>query len=202
MKYNSSGVEQWVARYNGTGNWEDYAYAIAVDDSGDVYVTGRSVGSGTFDDYVIIRYNSSGVKQWIKRYNGPVDSTDNARAIAIDGDGNVYVTGRSVGSGTGYDYTTIKYSSAVIEENYRLQIIDCRLEVYPNPFIKETVIRYSLFGNRSNVKLEIYDLGGKLVEETSGGVISRSVWIGKGLRAGIYFVKAKGYKPAKVVKLR
>lgn len=46
---------------------------------------------------------------WIRRYNGPGDSLDVAWAMAVDNSGNVYVTGESWGSGTGSDYTTIKY---------------------------------------------------------------------------------------------
>ncbi|MEO0095774.1 MAG: SBBP repeat-containing protein [candidate division WOR-3 bacterium] len=42
IKYDSSGNEQWVARYNGTGDSIDYAYELAIDDSGNVYVTGAS----------------------------------------------------------------------------------------------------------------------------------------------------------------
>jgi len=111
IKYNSSGVEQWVARYNGTWNFDDRATALAVDGSGNVYVTGYSYGSGTHYDYATIKYNSSGVEQWVARYNGPRNYDDQAYALAADGLGNVYVTGISYGSGTLYDYATIKYNS-------------------------------------------------------------------------------------------
>jgi len=116
IKYNSSGVEQWVARYNGPGNGNDSAISIAIDGSGNVYVTGWSYGSGTGYDYCIIKYNSSGVQQWVARYNGPGNGNDYAFSIGVDGSGNVYVTGWSYGSGTGYDYCTIKYNSSGVQQ--------------------------------------------------------------------------------------
>jgi len=116
IKYNPSGVEQWVARYNGPANYDDYAEAIAVDGQRNVYVTGESYGSGTFYDYVTIKYNANGVLQWVARYNGPGNDWDVARSIAIDVQRNVYVTGESRGSGTDLDYATIKYNSSGVEQ--------------------------------------------------------------------------------------
>ena len=116
IKYNSAGVQQWVARYNGPGNEWDIAYSIAVDGSGNVYVTGYSSGSGTYADYCTIKYNSSGVQQWIARYNGLGYGDDVAYSLALDGSGNVYVTGSSYGSGTNADYCTIKYNSAGVQQ--------------------------------------------------------------------------------------
>jgi uncharacterized delta-60 repeat protein len=116
IKYNSSGVQQWVARYNGPANDRDLATALAVDGSSNVYVTGWSVGLGTLSDYATIKYNSSGVQQWVARYNGPANDRDQAAALAVDGLGNVYVTGRSVGSGTGEDYATIKHNPSGIQQ--------------------------------------------------------------------------------------
>lgn len=109
IKYNTDGVEQWVKKFNGPGNGDDSANDIAVDDSGNVYVTGYSKGIGTNKDYVTIKYDCNGFQKWVVRYNGPANSYDEAYAIDVDLTGNVNVTGGSVGIGTYFDYATIIY---------------------------------------------------------------------------------------------
>lgn len=101
----------WVRRYNGPDNSQDAAYGIAVDGSGNVYVTGSSVGNGTFTDYSTIKYYFNGDTAWVRRYNGPANRDDGACYVDVDDAGNVYVTGGSAGSGTSYDMVTIKYYS-------------------------------------------------------------------------------------------
>jgi len=110
IKYYPDGDTAWVRRYNGPANDGDAASAIKVDDSGKVYVTGSSAGSGTYHDYATIKYSSNGDTVWVRRYNGPVDDDDYAQAIKVDNSGKVYVTGYSEGSGTNYDYATIMYN--------------------------------------------------------------------------------------------
>jgi hypothetical protein len=88
----------WVARYDGPGNYDDEATAVAVDGSGNVYVAGFSFDPNTDYDYTTIKYNSAGQQQWIARYDGPINYTDKATAIAVDASGNVYVTGASSSS--------------------------------------------------------------------------------------------------------
>jgi len=114
IKYNSSGVQQWIQIYNGTINSNDEATSIAVDAFGNVYVTGSSKGTGY--DYATIKYNSSGVQQWVQRYSNTGNNNDNATSLIIDVSGNVYVTGSSVGLGTGNDYATIKYNSSGVQQ--------------------------------------------------------------------------------------
>jgi hypothetical protein len=112
VKYGPTGDTMWVRRHNGTANGTDWAYAVAVDASNNVYVTGSSQDTATDMDYVTIKYDASGNQQWAARYDGPAHSFDEARAIAVDASGNVYVTGGSTGSGTRTDYATVRYDAS------------------------------------------------------------------------------------------
>ena len=119
IKYDSAGNEQWVQRYSGSGNSShDEATSIVLDNEGNVCVTGYISGDGTRPDYATIKYNSEGVQQWVQIYNSPGNGDDRAKSIAVDSDGNVYVTGYSFGNVTitDYDYTTIKYSSTGVQQ--------------------------------------------------------------------------------------
>jgi hypothetical protein len=78
-----------------------------VDGSGNVVVTGNS-SNGTNTDYYTAKYAAAdGALLWEKRYDGPANSFDFAQAVAVDGSGNVVVTGSSGG-----DYCTVKYAAA------------------------------------------------------------------------------------------
>jgi uncharacterized delta-60 repeat protein len=116
VKYDTSGVEQWVARYDGPSNADDEAFAIAVDSTGNIYVTGYSYVVGSGYDYATVKYDPMGVEQWVVKYNGPGNDHDEARAIAVDNMGNIYVTGWSLVSGTNYDYATVKYDASGVEQ--------------------------------------------------------------------------------------
>ena len=109
VKYNTNGKQVWGARYDGPAGEDDAANAIAVDSSGNAYVTGRSSGGSSGDDYATIKYDGKGEQLWVARYDGPAGKDDTAYSIALDGSGNVYVTGYSSGTGSGEDYATIKY---------------------------------------------------------------------------------------------
>ncbi|MFA6455416.1 MAG: SBBP repeat-containing protein [Bacteroidota bacterium] len=115
IKYDSSGIEQWVRIYNGSGQIQDFVSSSAIDDLGNIYVTGSSGGSvgvsSYYQDYVTIKYNSLGIQQWVARYNGKSNFDDNAEEVKVDHSGNVYVTGFS-----DWAYVTIKYDSSGIEQ--------------------------------------------------------------------------------------
>jgi hypothetical protein len=111
IKYNSSGVQQWAARYTGLGgNASDAATAIAVDSAGNVYVTGESVTGFQNTDFATVKYDPNGNQLWVARYDG--GSFEPAKFLALDSSGNVYVSGNSSTDTTGYDFATVKYSSS------------------------------------------------------------------------------------------
>ena len=54
----------------------------------------------------------SPLERWVSRYDGSENHINEARDLAIDSAGNVYVTGICIGGEDNYDYVTVKYNSA------------------------------------------------------------------------------------------
>ena len=96
--------------YEGPAFEEDDASALATDASGNVYVTGSSIGIETNYDYATIKYATDGRELWVKRFNGEGNGEDVASSLALDASGNIYVAGRS-----NCDFTTIKCDSSGTE---------------------------------------------------------------------------------------
>lgn len=118
VKYDSSGVEQWSKTWGGTGT--DTAFALALDDSGNIYVVGYTNSTGLTAgnyDQTLVKYNSSGVEQWSKTWGGT--GADTATAIALDSSNNIYVAGDTGSSGLTAglaDQTLVMYNSSGVEQ--------------------------------------------------------------------------------------
>jgi len=109
----ADGALLWEKRYDGPANSDDRAQAVAVDNSGNVVVTGYSENSSGISDYYTAKYAAAnGALLWEQRYNGPANGWDEARAVAVDGSGNVAVTGYSSGTNGYGNYYTVKYAAA------------------------------------------------------------------------------------------
>jgi hypothetical protein len=79
VKLNLNGDTIWTRTYNYSANQDDQANALAVDQNGNVVVTGQSdndASSVTNDDYITIRYTASGTQFWAICYNGTALSTE------------------------------------------------------------------------------------------------------------------------------
>lgn len=154
IKYKPDGSQEWAMKYNGPGNGEDYPYAIAVDGSGNVYVTGRSFVSNLSKglvnfDYATVKYSSGGALMWVRRFGSSGSRNDIPQDIKVDDEGNVFVTGYADASlvlGGGNSIVTIKYNSA--GDAKWTAIYDAFPNIYENPGPnEEEAYSLSLDGN-------------------------------------------------------
>ncbi|NNE35798.1 MAG: T9SS type A sorting domain-containing protein [Rhodothermales bacterium] len=114
VKYDASGNEEWVREYHGQGLGQDEAWDIAVDASGNVYVTGWTTELLGVD-YSTVKYNADGEQQWVARYDGPIGGGDRGRKIAVDAAGDIYVAGTARGA-VSFNYAIVKYDPAGSEQ--------------------------------------------------------------------------------------
>jgi len=113
-KYSSSGNLLWVAQDNGDMQWMDDANDLALDQQGNVYVTGREEYHQQANNFATLKYDPNGNLIWKKTYNNPSSGGDDPYDVMISADGSVYVTGiedRYTPSLEPYGGTTIKYDS-------------------------------------------------------------------------------------------
>ena len=108
IKVNSSGTNQWT-RELGDADF-DFGYNVAVDSSGNVYISGYKEDSDSNRDALIAKYNSSGTLQWQRELGGSGD--DRGFAIGVDSAGNAYLVGQDESTGTGSAGFIAKYNSS------------------------------------------------------------------------------------------
>lgn len=113
MKLDAQGTLEWTARYEGIEHpWGDIPRRIALDGSGYVYVTGTWLWEPSTpgdSDYLTIKYDTAGAQVWERRYSGPGNGDDDANALGVDDDGNVFVAGDSPNAKGDSDLHLIKY---------------------------------------------------------------------------------------------
>jgi uncharacterized delta-60 repeat protein len=114
IKYNSIGEIQWIQPFLSSiqSDQTDKGNSITLDGSGNIYVTGQSDSDPSInnnDDFITIKYNPSGIQQWISIKNGIGNGADRPVKIALDTSNNPVVAGRSF-NGAEDDYLTIKYN--------------------------------------------------------------------------------------------
>jgi len=112
IKYNSAGVQQWTASFNNNYDEDDEANALALDNSGNIYVTGNTY-NGDNQDYKTIKYDPNGNIEWEIEFNSLYNDDDKATNIAVDNNGDIIVAGQSY-IGTDYKFVTVKYGEEEI----------------------------------------------------------------------------------------
>jgi hypothetical protein len=102
---------EWVRRYPDTGSSSANTYAMVLDYSSNVYVTGQSIINSNNYNICTIKYNINGFQQWVAQYPGTIGTNRYANAIALDKYANIYVAGIS-----SHDFCTIKYNSNGVQQ--------------------------------------------------------------------------------------
>ncbi len=98
-KYDAAGQHLWSESFGGTGF--DVATALAIDNVGNVVLTGVFEGTATFGagsfvsagalDLFVAKYDPAGQHLWSERFGGT--KSDGAYDLTVDATGNVLVTG-------------------------------------------------------------------------------------------------------------
>ena len=214
----------FVAKMNGAGNWlwvtnaggSDYdrGLDIAIDDNDNSYIIGRFQTTATFGSYSLTSYGEwdivvakvDGAGNWLWASKAGGSGLDHGRSIAIDDNGNSYVTGSfnetatfgfcSLTSSGSRDIFVAKLSCSVFAEN---EIIPTELGLsnYPNPFNPTTTISFSI-PEDSKVELSIYNIKGQKIKSLLNNQITAGehsiIWNGEDasgekVSSGVYLYK-------------
>lgn len=114
IKYRPDGSTPWTPIvYNGPANGNDYPSAVAFDQAGNIFITGSTENSaGNFDIYTAKYSGATGALIWAEIYAGAGNGHDHGLSLAVDKNGDIYITGSSINAAGNEEWVTIKYDGA------------------------------------------------------------------------------------------
>jgi len=217
VKYNTNGSVLWAKNAGGTGT--DEVSSIALDTSGNAYVSGYfnsgTINFGTFSlindyynnsayDLFLTKYNANGNVLWAKSAGGTV--SDEAFSVAVNPSGNIYLAGWFNSTSLAFDTTTLKTSEGsyflvklkdtlIITNVPSLLNKNNGLTVYPNPAINNITIE-----TLQKSIMEILNIQGQ-------SILQQQIQQGKtdvdisGLAKGVYILRLNNNDKAAVTKI-
>jgi hypothetical protein len=118
VKYTPTGTVAWAHRL-GSAPTYDTAYGVALDATGNVYVTGQFTGQITVDNFqlstipsasgaYLVKYDAQGVAQWARQSTeSRSGETAIGQDVELDAAGNIYLSGTMTWGGTTFDNSTL-----------------------------------------------------------------------------------------------
>jgi hypothetical protein len=210
-KFDSDGNNIWAKKAGGANY--DFANCTAVDDLGNMYISGYCMETSTFGttnivsagqgDAYIAKYNTNGDFQWVKSGGG--SGQDNGMSLIINPAGGLYLAGFFENSATfgsislsSYgvgDAMLIKITDVTSVQNENTIIKSFKLyQNYPNPFNPSTEISFDV-SKPGNVTLKVSDVSGKEVAELVNSSMNtgsyKVTFDASQLSGGIYFYTLK-----------
>jgi len=187
-KYDSSGNQEWIKFWD--NNSDDKGYDIALDESGNIYITGYTTGLGADENAFIAKYDSNGNSLLNVSWGG--DSIDRGYGIVLDNLGNIFITGETLSYGSvGRDAFIAKFNSTGnLEMNatwnnnnydYGYDIaLDNLGNIYITGYTLIDFLNYDIFiakfNSSGDLKIDIirgglgYDVGHSIVIDNSGNI--------------------------------
>lgn len=110
----ATGATLWERGYNSRGDRPDYGGAVAVSaDGSTAFVSGTSFGATSRADIVTVAYDAAtGVRLWVRRYDGRAGGGDSVGAVAASPNGSaVFVTGITQTPSDESDFATFAYTT-------------------------------------------------------------------------------------------
>ncbi len=190
---NNSGSLVWIKFFN-RDNQIALPYNIAVDDTGNIIVTGRTrLNAPTLDDVTTLKYTESGELKWMAFYNGSsTGSMDFGRHIGLDGANNIYIASWTTFDDNNEDYTLLKYGNNLAPVDTSLlvkeeAIIRNTFSVYPNPTKDKCTLH---FYNDTPDKIEVIDITGRVIISKNNDAHEKEISLTtEQLTTGQYLIK-------------
>lgn len=203
-KLDSNGDFVWAKRIGGTGL--DRGFSITTDQNGNVYATGSfsetadfDPGAGIFNltylgfyDFFVLRLDAAGNFLWAKSIGGT--GWDAGNDIAVDGSGNVYMTGffrETVDFDPGAGVFNLT-SLSTAGDGYILKLKDISLglgameqvslNIYPNPANERLFVE-----TEENMQIQLINIYGTIVQSIVLNPGNNEINVGQ-LAAGVYFI--------------
>jgi hypothetical protein len=176
-KMNAAGDFQWVKHIGGT-EWEQ-GNSIALDDKGNIYITGGFQGivdfnpdtaisesfiltaTGASFDIFVLKLNSDGTFTWAKQIGGA--NTDFGHAIVADYESSIYITGRFIET---VDFDPDTYGSYILNSSGYDEAFICKLDSSGN------------FNWAMKLGQDNYDSGESIKVDSQGNVHTTGVFGG------------------------